>query len=73
MNEYNINGERHGYWEEDYQHLTHKGFYVNGKEHGPWQSINARPIYIRWIGNFNMGLDIGFWKYFDEYGKIYKK
>ena len=73
MNEYNANGERHGYWEEDYRHLTHKGFYVNGKEHGLWQSVDARPIYIRWTGYYDMGNAIGFWQHYDEYGKLYKK
>jgi hypothetical protein len=69
MNEYNDKGEKDGYWEEDYSHLTHKGYYVNGKEHGIWTSVNVRPLYIRWAGSFYMGNEVGYWSYFNEDGK----
>ena len=37
-NQYNVNGQMHGVWEEYYEsgELMYKGEYVNGQRHGGW-------------------------------------
>ncbi len=41
-NQYNENGEQHGYWESYWSNgtLSSKGNYINGKQDGYWESYH---------------------------------
>lgn len=74
MNEYNENGQSHGYWER-YRNdgsISIKGNYVNGNMHGYWESYWSDGT-IFYKGNFHNGKICKSWKYFDRKGEPIKK
>lgn len=70
-NQYNISGQKDGYWEEDMtywsdggpkygrrQISTDKGFYVNGEKEGCWESYtNDNNIFMK--ANYKAGYHSG--------------
>ena len=62
MNQYNINGERHGYWEVYYNNgkLNYKVGYINNLCHGLCETYFENGQ-LNWKGEYMMGTEIGFW------------
>ena len=61
-NQYNENGQRHGYW-EDYWYqgqLWFKGYYVNGKLDGYWEEYHHNGQ-LWFKGNFINCEQVGYW------------
>lgn len=72
INQYNENGEYHGYWEQYYHNgnLWYKGSFINGRRHGLWEYYhdNGKLMYK---GNYLNGKPDGYWEWYN--GNLYKK
>jgi antitoxin component YwqK of YwqJK toxin-antitoxin module len=64
-------GERNGKWFAYFQDgsVQVSAFYVSGLEHGEYNVFreNGKPYYT---GQYNMGICIGEWKWYDEKGNV---
>ena len=83
MNQYNENGQKHGYWEERWPDgsLIGNGVYIDGKRDGYWEAYYPNGN-IKLSGEFTpfdesskgvmQSNCIGRWLYFDNKGNITK-
>ena len=64
MNKTNIQGERHGYWEDNYSDgsLQYRGNYINGKLYGYIESHHSDKK-LMYKGMYNNGVRCGYFEW----------
>ncbi len=71
INQYNEDGRKQGYWEENVNGEVHKGNYENGKKNGTWEEYAFGKLIL--MQNWKNGKEDGFFVSYDNKGHLWAR